>query len=61
MVESTLLVSGQYCDAVGKEAIKPTTPVLDAAGVDLLATTAFQTPEISTHMTKILMTSLKSL
>lgn len=28
MVKSTLLMSKRYCDAVGKEAIKPTTPTL---------------------------------
>ncbi|CAD6207762.1 unnamed protein product [Miscanthus lutarioriparius] len=28
MVKSTLLMSKRYCNAVGKEAIKPTTPTL---------------------------------
>jgi hypothetical protein len=42
IVESTLLVSGQYCNAVGKQVIEPTTPVLGRSGVGLLATTAFQ-------------------
>ena len=32
MVKSTLLMSKRYCNAVGKEAIEPTTPVLGRNG-----------------------------
>jgi len=43
MVKSTLLMSKRYCNAVGKEAIKPTTPThFGRSGVGLLATAAFR-------------------